>query len=783
VLQPGGDRARLSLDEAMASDGSVGGALELTDGSPMEDLAVQVERIDLHGATALGTAVTGPDGRFSIQDPAAHDGAATYRARWSGDPAHPDGAIAILPAAGGAVVPVPASTTALTDRSIRMRDVNVQEMIADEAHERLLVLSWDWGPANAPVRTHLDVFGLDGEALGEVAPASPPRSMVLTPDRAHLLLAEPLAHQVEVLDASTLDRVALLPTGPLLHEPTSLAVVGNDLWVSGRDGRLRLSLLAPTEARLQRYQPFGNEGLVLADRAHPGFGFTMFSGYDPVLRRMDMRPEVAVLAAASQAPWWSRPPVLGSTADVPVRERTATGLIDHDPLTLAPGLVRTDPAVFEGEQVVDAAAGPQADEVIALEADTLPHSAVIWIGPIQPEVRGHLVVWRAATLPARRIPLWDLPLAFTATESGSAAFVASAGYRSLGDTGSPAEVRRWIRIIPTPFAHGPVPDVPAPDAPPPPTAPSTTTTTTAPTTTTTAPSQDVAAVRLAGAARIATAIAASQDQWATAGGGGARATAGSVVLARSDVFADALAGTPLAAAVDGPILLSASAALDGRTLAEIQRILPVGGTVHLLGGPSALGEPVAGALQAAGYAVVRHAGADRYATAVAVAEALDPTQVLLVTGTNFPDGLAAGAAAAHVGGAVLLTAGTTMPSATAAYLAAHPGLIVTAVGGPAAQARPAAPSIVGADRYATAVQVAQTFFGGTVPVVGLATGESFADALAGGAHVAVAGGPLLLTPSTVLPASVLGFLAARNPARVVVYGGPLAVAGSVLDAL
>ena len=148
-------------------------------------------------------------------------------------------------------------------------------------------------------------------------------------------------------------------------------------------------------------------------------------------------------------------------------------------------------------------------------------------------------------------------------------------------------------------------------------------------------------LRLAGEDRVATAIDASQDSYPTDG------SAGAVVLSRADGFADALAGTPLAAAEEAPILLTPTAALDPRTLAEIERILPSGGRVHLLGGTGAIGPAVAAALTERGYVVTRHAGADRYTTAVAVAEALgSPEEILLVTGRDFPDGLAAGAAAA-----------------------------------------------------------------------------------------------------------------------------------------
>ena len=75
-----------------------------------------------------------------------------------------------------------------------------------------------------------------------------------------------------------------------------------------------------------------------------------------------------------------------------------------------------------------------------------------------------------------------------------------------------------------------------------------------------------------------------------------------------------------------------------------------------------------------------------------------------------------------------------------------------AIGGPAAAADPTAQPVLGADRYATAATVAATFFP-TPTTVGIATGLNFPDALAGAAQLATAGGPLLLTTTTVLPAA------------------------------
>ena len=279
--------------------------------------------------------------------------------------------------------------------------------------------------------------------------------------------------------------------------------------------------------------------------------------------------------------------------------------------------------------------------------------------------------------------------------------------------------------------------------------------------------------RIAGEDRIATAIAIAQTAFPDPG------SANAVVLTRSDAFPDALAGTPLAARIGAPILLTPSSSLDPRVLAEIRRALPAGGSVTILGGTSAIASSVDSQLVAAGFQVGRYAGADRFETAVVIAtQGLGaPNRVLLATGTNFPDSLAAGAAAAHIGAALLLTNGSVLPSATSAYLAARPTASVTAVGGPAAVARPDAQAIVGADRFATAVGVAETLFGPVVTDVGVASGANFPDALAGGAEIARRGGPMLLSLPTGAPAVLLQYLADRQPQRVTVYGGTQAVAG------
>ena len=287
-------------------------------------------------------------------------------------------------------------------------------------------------------------------------------------------------------------------------------------------------------------------------------------------------------------------------------------------------------------------------------------------------------------------------------------------------------------------------------------------------------SPTIALTRVAGANRDLTAVASSQASFPTAG------SAKAVVLASDGAFADALAGTPLAVQKGGPLLLTPSAGLTAPVAAEISRVLAPGGTVYVLGGPTVLPESVVTQFGAMGFVADRLAGGNRFATAVVIASAMgNPTTVFEANGLGFPDGLSAGAAAAKVGGAILLTNGALQAPATAAYLAAHPGTDYAA-GGPAATADPHATPIVGSDRFATSAMVAQMFF--TSPAVaGFASGAVFADALSGGAGIAAQGGPLVLVPYTgALPSSTLSYLQATpSITRGYVYGGTGAVGAGV----
>ncbi|HUR48100.1 MAG TPA: cell wall-binding repeat-containing protein [Acidimicrobiales bacterium] len=283
--------------------------------------------------------------------------------------------------------------------------------------------------------------------------------------------------------------------------------------------------------------------------------------------------------------------------------------------------------------------------------------------------------------------------------------------------------------------------------------------------------------RIAGADRIATAISIGDNSFAPG-------SAQVAVLARHDNFPDALAGTPLAAEKGGPLLLTQPGGLDSRVGEALDRMVPDGRTVYLLGGPGALGPAVEQAVAARGYNVVRLFGNDRYETSVAIAEEVgNPHDILLTTGTNFPDALSAGAAAGALTtpAVVVLSNGEALPPSTSAYISGNPQAQVWAVGGQAAAAAPAgAQALVGANRYETSARVAERFFPSPT-FVGIASGVNFPDALAGGAHAARRGSPLLLSPPDGLPGPVVSYLQARrDPITAgVLYGGSVALSENV----
>lgn len=302
-----------------------------------------------------------------------------------------------------------------------------------------------------------------------------------------------------------------------------------------------------------------------------------------------------------------------------------------------------------------------------------------------------------------------------------------------------------------------------------------------------------------------------------------------VIIARADDFADALTSGPLADVTNYALLVSNSGAIDGRVVQAIRNDcnrnvrtqnpdFPTSiDNVVLIGGTGVWSEGVRAGLQGAtGVPVHRVAGIDRYDTAVAIAravalytclgddfawwvdtpEGLPPSfhtckwniNSYVATGADFPDALAAGAAAAANDGIVLLTNDKEMDrrGKTEAFLDGQLAWMPTwsgnhieihSVGGQADAALRGADirvdfKHVGKNRYATAVELADTYAQDEQSYT-LVSGENYPDGVVGGAFAANHDGPLLLTRDAFLSPETKEFLRMRSDlhARVMVVGG------------
>lgn len=277
---------------------------------------------------------------------------------------------------------------------------------------------------------------------------------------------------------------------------------------------------------------------------------------------------------------------------------------------------------------------------------------------------------------------------------------------------------------------------------------------------------------IAGADRVATAIAVSKRAYPD-GSGAPKA----VVVANAFAWADALSAASLAGVTDAPILL-VDPARPGAISAELARLKALGAKrAFVIGGSTAM--PVSAVrpvVSTFGQAKVsRIGGADRYAVSRAIA-ARTRTEILnaggVVSGTAFVasglqpyDALAASPVAAAKGYPIILARTDAAGRLDAATLRAITGLSVDQaiiLGGTGAISSAAKRQLdtkllgatvrlAGADRYATSAIVA----GWSVRSSGLmwnrvavAGGEAVADAMVGSVLQGQRGSVLLLTPAT-----------------------------------
>lgn len=253
------------------------------------------------------------------------------------------------------------------------------------------------------------------------------------------------------------------------------------------------------------------------------------------------------------------------------------------------------------------------------------------------------------------------------------------------------------------------------------------------------------AFRTSGQDRYLTAVEVSKQTYESAK---------TVILARGDDFADALAAGPLAAAYDAPILLVMHGTqLTKETKDEIVRLgatqaIPVGGTGAI---PNSVSRALPEKTKLKND--LRPKGANRYETSVAVAKLLEErlgkeVDVMAATGRDFADAVSAVPAAIKSEKAIVLYDDHPSAKTSAEFM---DGKSVEALGGPAANALQRGgvafdSKIVGKDRFETAAKLGMKYFENTTTAY-VAPGLSFPDGLTAGVSAGRAGEdgvPLLL---------------------------------------
>jgi hypothetical protein len=285
--------------------------------------------------------------------------------------------------------------------------------------------------------------------------------------------------------------------------------------------------------------------------------------------------------------------------------------------------------------------------------------------------------------------------------------------------------------------------------------------------------------RLFGADRFATSVAIGKVA--------APSSTSAVLVSGEDAhLVDGLIAAPLARAKGAPLLLTTATTLPASVLADLRAR---GVTrVWVVGGAGAVGAGVESAVRGLGATVTRLEGADRYATAAAVAREVGTSgRALVASGetAHLVDALAAGGAAAGARRPILLVRRDAVPTETAQALAQLQVAGVTLVGGTGAVSDAVAARLpgvyraAGPDRYATAAAVATAFRGLVDPahvVLSSGVGTNIVDALPGGAL----GRITLLTSPGLLSAPSRTWVAGEPVARATVLGGPSAVSDTAL---
>ena len=191
--------------------------------------------------------------------------------------------------------------------------------------------------------------------------------------------------------------------------------------------------------------------------------------------------------------------------------------------------------------------------------------------------------------------------------------------------------------------------------------------------------------------------------------------------------------------------------------------------------------------------VLRLSGSDRYATSVAISKAgwSKANTVIIATGLNYPDALAASALTKSKDAPILLAGKNGLEQcvveeikrlkATQAVLVGGDDVVGTGVEAQLTDIGVSFTRISGTDRYDTSAKVAGMI--GTGSGIILATGLNFPDALSIAPIAAIKSMPILLSPKASLDPSVSAFIAGKSIPVSYILGGSDVLSDSVAASL
>ncbi len=278
------------------------------------------------------------------------------------------------------------------------------------------------------------------------------------------------------------------------------------------------------------------------------------------------------------------------------------------------------------------------------------------------------------------------------------------------------------------------------------------------------------------------------------------ATPGAPIFVATGIgFADALSAAPAAALEGGRVVLTHPRNVDPQLIAQITAKAPK--DIYVIGGTNAVSTAVENALKGiAGAEVTRIAGSSRYDTSLRIYDKFfageDFNKAFVATGRDFPDALAASAAAGAVDAPVVLVNGkaATVPTDVTDRLTADKVELTLIAGGKGAVSQGIenelkakvgeVTRLSGSDRLATSVAinawVDSKLDTSLVKDVYVATGASYPDALSAAAPAGNPAARLVLSSKTCLPKAAVNAIKSYTALQVLhLVGGQKALSDAV----